>query len=314
MVKRIEKAFVLLLGILLFILSACGTKAEAAAEYPAAAVRTPPVEEPLSTEQAMWNYLLAQYSNQYAAAALLGNADFEMALCPYRVEGDKVLDEDGSYPASLEYTAKVDSGEITRENFAYAGPSGGGYGLFAWTSPGRKEGLYDLAKERGVSVSDWKTQLDYAYKEITDRYYDLYCTLLTADNLEDAVWAFGYYFEQATGIQTTVSRRTDIAQEYYNRYADHAFICPYKPDTLLPIDGSYDYLEQEYAINEYESCLPVFMAQTVLKAEGYTKAEPCGYLGPETAAVLEDFQFDNNLELTGILDPPVWRLLYEKGT
>ena len=303
------KIILVFLGAALLLLSACGR--ETSGEEIIAETASPEVyeaEEDYLRE--VWDYLVAQYGNQYAAAALMGNSDFEMAICPYRTESDKVLDENGGYPFSLEYTEKVDSGEIDRENFAHAGPAGGGYGLFAWTSAGRKLGLYDLAGEYGVSISDWRMQLDYAYNEITARYYPLYCTLMTADNIYDATWAFGYYFEQPSDYEISVPKRVAIAQKYYDMFADHAFICENVKDTLLPVNGSFDYMDRTYEENSLDMHLPVYMAQVVMKKMGYLSEEPSGYLGINTADALEALQFDNNLELTRVLDSDVWDVLY----
>lgn len=304
-----------ILVLILMFTGACGN-AEATHEQVDYSPRPVVTAEPLSadTEQEIWDYIVGQYGNQYAAAALMGNSDYEMAFCSYRTEGDWAREPDGSYPFSLEYTAKVDSGEVNRADFSSAGPNGGGYGLFAWTSAGRKEGLYDLAVSRGVSVSDWQLQLDYAYQEIVERYHALYCILMTADNLRDATWAFGYYFEQPINFEASVGRRVEIAQEYYNKYADHAFICVNRPDTLLPVNGSFDYLEHTYVENDMSIFLPVYMAQQMLVKMGYMKDAPSGYLGPKTAAAIESLQFDYNLALTGELDPDVWRVLYEENT
>ena len=60
------------------------------------------------------------------AWGMLGNAFCESTLCPYRLQGDF---SDG-YNKSIAYTKSVDSGVISRDDFVYRGPNGGGYGFF----------------------------------------------------------------------------------------------------------------------------------------------------------------------------------------
>ncbi len=302
--------------LVLFCLTSCAASVEQSAENSDAVAIAAEYKNPAKTpepkasvEKQMWDYIVKQYHNQYAAAAMLGNSDFEAALCPYRTEGDRGRTADGRYPYSLEYTEKVDSGIIGRETFACAGPGGGAYGLFAWTSAGRKEGLYDFAKERGVSVSDWQMQLDYAYNEISSRYYELYCTFLTAESVEEATEAFGFIFERGINMEYSIGRRTEIAQQYYDRYADADFDCPYQKGTLLPVDGSCDYLDREFEKDILNSNIYVYMAQMVLHELEYLESEPCGYLGEETEEAIRSFQEDRQMEPTGILGPDVWHEL-----
>ena len=267
------------------------------------------VEDERSLEEQIWEYLVNQYENEYAAAALMGNADFESALCPYRTEGDKVIDEDGIYTFSKEYTRQVDENEIDRETFAYAGPKGGAYGLFAWTSAGRKEGLYDLAKERNVSISDWRMQLDYAYNEIVERYYDLYYALITAESIQEATEAFGINFEQAENIGYTVIRRTEIAQEYFDKYGSSSFTPKYTKGEIIPVNNSYDYLNYEFEQDIKNTNIYVYIAQIVLNYKGYLNSEPCGYYGDEMAESIMKIQEDYKIEPDGALDQEVWQLL-----
>jgi hypothetical protein len=57
-----------------------------------------------------------------------------------------------------QYTKAVDNGTYT--NFIH---DSAGYGLVQWTYWSLKEGLYNLCKERGKSISDINCQLDCLY-------------------------------------------------------------------------------------------------------------------------------------------------------
>lgn len=114
------------------------------------------------SEASIWSKLRAKGLSEKATAAVMGNWQAESGLCAYRLQGDF---SDG-WVRSIEYTARVDSGEISREQFIYNGPGGGGYGAAQWTFWSRKQGLYDLAKSRGVSIGDEQVQIDWFYQEI----------------------------------------------------------------------------------------------------------------------------------------------------
>ena len=100
------------------------------------------------SKKTIWEYLKAKGFSDAATAAIMGNMEAESNCVAVRLQGDFTT----GYRKSNEYTAKVDNGEISRDQFVYHGPGGGGYGLCQWTYWSRKAGLYDLAKEQGVSV------------------------------------------------------------------------------------------------------------------------------------------------------------------
>lgn len=114
------------------------------------------------------------------------------------------------------YTAAIDDG-------SYAGfPADHiGYGLTQWTSSGRKQGLLDHLKSRGLSIADFQGQLDYAYVEYTSPSYKK-----TKEGLEDAQSAY----DAAIVIMTTFEKpasmndpakqkeRGDLAEEFYQKY------------------------------------------------------------------------------------------------
>lgn len=119
------------------------------------------------SERSIWDKLRAKGFTEKATAAIMGNMQAESGLISYRLQGDF---SDG-YVNSIQYTSNVDNGYISREQFIYNGPGGGGYGLCQWTFWSRKEGLYDLAKSRGVSIGDEQVQVDWLYKEIQKSEY-----------------------------------------------------------------------------------------------------------------------------------------------
>lgn len=121
------------------------------------------------SEASIWAKLRAKGFSEKATAAIMGNMQGESGLIPYRVQGD--FDWKSDLKPSKDYTAAVDSGRLTKNDFLFYGPGGGGYGLCQWTFWSRKEGLYDLAKSRGVSIGDEQVQIDWFYQEIQKAEY-----------------------------------------------------------------------------------------------------------------------------------------------
>ena len=110
----------------------------------------------------IWHYLKHKGFSDVAAAAIMGNMEAESNCVSNRLQGDFT----NGFKRSTEYTAQVDAGKISRNEFIYNGPGGGGYGLCQWTYPTRKEGLYDLAQEQGVSIGDEFIQVEWLTREL----------------------------------------------------------------------------------------------------------------------------------------------------
>ena len=104
----------------------------------------------------------------YGAAGLMGNLEAESGINPGIVEG-LLAKKLGT--TSAQYTADVDSGKISKNDFLHPLGEQYGYGLAQWTSPGRKQGLYDLVKSRNVSIADTKSQLDWLLQELQSSSY-----------------------------------------------------------------------------------------------------------------------------------------------
>ena len=159
----------------------------------------------------VWNRFINEFSNPYAAAAILGNIAAESSFLPYLVEGDT----SAGYSFSKEYTARADSGELSRESFTEAPGEeyGGGYGICQWTAE-RKGSLYDFSKASGRSVGDLDMQCDFIVYEMLNCYPDLYDYLRTADSCYSAVFRFCNVYEQAA----IYGARNTYALQYLEKY------------------------------------------------------------------------------------------------
>lgn len=141
------------------------------------------------------------------ACAVMGNMWAESSMKSNAVETRCTL-------GAFDYTYAVDVGTISRYQFkvdAY------GYGLCQWTYPSRKEGLYDLAKERGVSVSDEQVQCDYCLVELMDDYNSLYQYLCQTDDIAEAAKRVCAEFERPA--VNNFAARINAAQKFYNQFA-----------------------------------------------------------------------------------------------
>lgn len=270
--------------------------------------------EVLEYEQEMWNYLMDQYHNPVAAAAIMGNAQGESSLIPYRLSNDIEKGKNGDYPASKGYAERVDNGTITRDAFIYAPAGFDSFGLFAWYGEARKTALYDFAAEKGTSIADWKMQLDFAYKEIIERYPKLYSILMTETDIKTATDAFTQMFERASNDDLyNFDKRTTLAKRFYNRFWGVNELKPlYEYGEMLPIYQSYEYFDKQTVVfNEKEDNIYAYMLQLGLQNLGYPIGTINGVFGKSTEKAVLQFQKDNGLPETGIFTPADWEVLAE---
>ena len=119
------------------------------------------------------------------AWGMLGNAACESTLCPYRLQGDFSQ----GYSKSVAYTQAVDSGAISKNDFVYHGPNGGGFGFYQWTLQSRKDKMYTEARKRGCSIGDLQFAIDFSLLELkTDPYFagNVWPVLRSTDSISEA--------------------------------------------------------------------------------------------------------------------------------
>lgn len=175
-----------------------------------------------SITQKIWNYLISKGLTPFGVAGVMGNIQPESGMLPNRVEilCLKRLQENGKIYTDETYTAAVDCGEISRKEFLNPLPGRQyGYGLCQWTSPSRKAGLYDLCKQRGVSIADLETQLDWLISELAVSYKNVLNVLKTASTVQEASDYFLCNFEQPADCSASVKAyRASLGQKFYDTY------------------------------------------------------------------------------------------------
>ncbi len=177
-----------------------------------------------NTAEKIWNYLIDAGLNAYGVAGLMGNLEAESGLNPKNLENlcERRLKEAGKpYCTDETYTAAVDAGRISRDEFLHPLPGKQyGYGLAQWTSVDRKAGLYNLAKSKGTSIGDLETQLEFLLRELAASYKGVLSVLKTAASIKAASDKVLTGFEHpANQYETVKAKRAGYGQKYYDEYA-----------------------------------------------------------------------------------------------
>lgn len=165
-------------------------------------------------EKQIWDYLYKKLGNAYGVAGCMANLYCESGLNP------KNLENTGNTKLSMtddEYTAAVDNGSYTKEQFIH---DNYGYGICQWTWWTRAKALYEFAKSRNVSIGDLEMQLDYLYQELSTSYKSLLDTLKNAKSVSEASNAFMLKFERPYDQSVAAqNKRASYGQNFYNKYA-----------------------------------------------------------------------------------------------
>lgn len=167
-----------------------------------------------------YDYFRKMGMTMYGAFGAIGNIEAESdGFYSNRMEYllQNRLKADGDNYTDESYTAAIDSGAINKEKFLHPRPNCQyGYGLAQWTSPGRKEGLYNLAKKKGVSIADETMQLEYLIWELKNKYQNVWKVLTTATSIRAASDYFLVHFEAPANTGESVRKgRADRGQRFY---------------------------------------------------------------------------------------------------
>ena len=175
-----------------------------------------------STMKKVWSYLVKHGMTEAGAAGMMGNMYAESGIIPNRVEilCLQRLKEAGQNYTDKTYTAAVDSGKISKAEFLNPLPGKQyGYGFCQWTSPGRKEKLYDLAKKKGASIGDRDMQLEFLISELKASYKSVWKTLSTTKDVLDASNTVLVKFEIPADTGSGIKQlRYGYSKEIYGRY------------------------------------------------------------------------------------------------
>lgn len=233
-----------------------------------------------SNKEVIWNYLFKQGLSAPAVFGLMGNIQAESAFIPNNLQD--------SYERKLgftneTYTAAVDSGAY--KNFD---KDKAGYGECQWTSDGRKAGLLDLARSRGVSIGDINMQLDYLMIELRGAYRSVLNGIMQARTIRAASDIVLTQFERPADQSENAKRyRASLGEKLYEEYKrsgrSSTIVNPYKEPT-----ANVSMAREE-----------VRWIQWALCQHGYNLAID-GIWGGKTEEAVRAFQADHGLVVDGI--------------
>lgn len=153
---------------------------------------------------------MGKIGNAYGVAGLMGNLYVESKLSPTYLQSSfaKKFGINGD-----EYTKRIDN--KTYLNFVN---DSAGYGLAQWTSSNRKQLLLKFVQERGSSIGDLNTQLDYLWQEIQG-YTTVINTLKSASSVRKASDVVVKRYEKPKHQEESfLKNRADFGQKYYNKF------------------------------------------------------------------------------------------------
>ena len=167
--------------------------------------------------QTIWNELMKVIKNEKGVSALMGNLQAESGLYPDRVQGDVPY---SNY--SKEYTQQVDSGAISKDDFIYNGPNGGGYGLAQWTYWSRKKEYYESWKSWGYdSIGNVNLACDFLIVELRYSFPTILSALENATSIREASDIVLHDFEAPADQSESVEKlRAEMGQEIYDTFAN----------------------------------------------------------------------------------------------
>ena len=180
----------------------------------------------MDTTKRIWAYLMEHGMTRAGAAGMMGNMKAESGLIPNRVEilCLQRLRENGKSYTDATYTAFVDDGTITRAQFLNPLPGKQyGYGLCQWTSPARKAGLYDLCKQKNVSIGDLEAQLEWLITELRTTYQAVWSVLTSTDDIAAASDIVLIRFEVPGDVSQAMKQtRYSYSKEIYDQCSGKA--------------------------------------------------------------------------------------------
>ena len=244
-------------------------------------------------ELALYKALRQKGLSLKAASVVLGHGMEESGNECNRLQGDFAADR----AKSIAYTNNVDSGRITRDDFIFHGPNGGGYGWLQWTFWARKAGLWNKAKDLGVSVGSVKAAVEWFWDELHQVEYATVLKALQSDmSIREMSDVFMKKFERpADQSESACARRAGLCQQMFDKYAN------IDPD--VPADESEETYWPPRVICIGMKGGDVDALQGLLIAHGYEITDERGVFGKSTDEAVRKYQRKNGLAVDGIAGP-----------
>lgn len=271
----------------------------------------------MSNKQLIYKLLRNAGITEAGALGILGNWQAESGCEPNRLQNDF-----SSYRTfSKDYTARVMSGAISRDQFARDQK---GYGLAQWTyfnfqtGQGRKLALYDFWKKSGKALDDVTMQVAFALHEMTTegQYAKLLALLKTTNDIYTAtdqvcrIYEQPYYcnvderFKNAKEIAAEIDLSGTAVVEESATTEDVSI----SENTTPKIETWPPRTIDEHCTGWAE----VWLLQSLLKCRGYNVLVD-GIWGQVLTDKVRQFQREHQLDADGAVGPMSWAKLMERG-
>lgn len=164
----------------------------------------------------IWQYLIGKGLTAEQTAGIMGNLQAEGGFEPRRVEYGPPWKNSRGEISLAGQPSSLDENMPPMQN----DKGQPGYGIVQWTSPGRRQGLADLANSRNVKPSDLGVQLDYLWKELTGSHKAAYDDLKQATTIAEASKAIVVKFEAPQGYNTASvqNARANYGEKIYKQF------------------------------------------------------------------------------------------------
>ena len=257
------------------------------------------------SNKTIWNALRAGGLTAAGAAAMMGNMAAESALKSNNVQ-------DGMGYTDEEYTSAVDSGRITREQFA---TDQRGYGLTQTTYHSRKRALYDFAKNYGTSIGDESMQVAFVLYEFPQEAPDTFALCCTSDDIKKCTEWICKYYERP--YFNNIDDRYKFAMGFFNEFVNEPVSdnggC--ESCQIPSIPSASENVETctltVKVLKKGSKGRDVRMAQIGLIDMGYLLGKDDGDFGNQTLEAVNRFKEKCNLNPDGILDQAAWQVLFQ---
>lgn len=261
---------------------------------------------------------------QEGAAGWIGNLVYESdGFVPDRVEYLLIqrYRERGKVYTKETYTAAVDSGAISKEEFLNPWGNQYGYGLAQWTSRSRKEKLYEFAKSNLVSIGNAKMQFMFAINEMKEKFPAIWNLLCTTHSIKEASDVVLKKYEMPADVSERMCQeRCALAVEYYEKAVQHtaselvnvmrSWVGLNEGDgshmKIINIYNDYKPLARGYAVQRYDAWCATTVSAALIKIGMASIIKPeCG---------CEEFINRNKdywVEDDSVTPEPGWIILYD---
>lgn len=271
----------------------------------------------MSIQEYIYSELRKAGMTPEGACAVLGNLQAESAFIPNNVE-------DRSGISDAVYTARVDSSNISKEQFMH---DSYGYGLAQWTYFSRKGLLWDFAKMKGKSIGDYTMQVEFLIWEMKKYFPDqwkLCCSTsgLVADQLlHECTHELLYKWENPAEKMKNMEYRIKYAREWYGMFRDMVIFddsskpdVPASPGSSTPAEVDEDGVKIDKTwpprmLDKHcDDFKEVKLLESLLWCHGYNVVID-GIFGDALDSKLRKFQQENGLDADGVCGNMTWKAL-----